>query len=233
MNEPESPYPGHRFPREIVSHAVWLYYRFALSLRDVEDLLAERGLAVSYETIRQWSRKFGLDYARRLKRKQGKLGDHWFLDEVFVKVQGKQQPLWRAVDQDGDTIDILVQSRRNRGAAKRFFLKLLKAQDTWPNRLVTDKLRSYGAAHREIMPSVPHDTRRWANNRAEASHEAVRFRERQMRGFKSGRHAQRFLSVYSVVGNLFRVGRQKVSAENYKILRNRAFKTWKQVSCAS
>ncbi len=230
MNEPELPYPGHRFPREIVSHAVWLYYRFGLSLRDVEDLLAERGIIVSYETIRHWSQKFGLEYARRLRKKQGRLGDAWFLDEVFIKIQGKQQYLWRAVDQDGDTIDILIQPHRDKKAAKRFFRRLLKAQGDWPNRLITDKLRSYGAARREIMPSVPHDTSRWANNLAEVTHEAVRFRERQMRGFKPGGHAQRFLSVFSVVGNLFRVGRQKISAANYRMLRDRSFGIWREAS---
>ncbi len=119
-------YHGHRFPREIISHAVWLYHRFCLSFRDVEDLLAERGITVSYETIRQWCRKFGTDYARTLKRREGRLGDTWYLDELFVNIQGQRQYLWRAVDQDGDVIDILVQPRRDRRAAERFFRKLLK-----------------------------------------------------------------------------------------------------------
>ncbi len=190
-------------------------------------------MIVSYETIRQWCWKFGNEYARRLKRKQGQLGDSWFLDEVFVKIQGQQQYLWRAVDQDGDTIDILVQSRRDSRAAKRCFRKLLKSQGQGPNRLVTDKLGSYRVAHRELLPSVPHDTSRWSNNRAEVSHESVRQRERQMRGFKSPGHAQRFLSVHGVVGNLFRVGRQKVKAENYRFLRGRSFEIWQQVTTAA
>ncbi len=147
-------YRGHRFPPEIISHAVWLYHRFCPSFRDVEDLLAERGVTVSYETIRQWCRKFGTDYARKLKRRVGRLGDTWFLDELFVTIQGKRQYLWRAVDQDGDAIDILVQPRRDRRAAERFFRKLLKGQGAEPLRLVTDKLRSYGAAHRTTMPSI-------------------------------------------------------------------------------
>lgn len=151
---------------------------------------------------------------------------------MFVKIQGRQQYLWRAVDQDGDVIGILIQSRRDRRAAKRFFRKLLREQGCVPNRLVTDKLKSYSAAHREIMPTVPHDTGRWANSRAEVSHEAVRFRERQMRRFKSAGQALRFLSVHGVVGNLFRIGRQKVSAENYRLLRDRSFETWRQASCA-
>jgi putative transposase len=189
MTGSTSSYHGHRFRPVIISHAVWLYYRFSLSFRDVEDLLAERGIIVSYEAIRQWCGKFGSEYARRLKKKAGRLGDFWYLDEVFVKIQGQQQYLWRAVDQDGDVIDILVQSRRNARAAKRFFRKLLKTQGQGPSHLVTDQLGSYRVAHREMMPSVTHETSRRSNNRAEVSHEAVRQRERQMRKFKSAGHA--------------------------------------------
>ena len=167
-------YRGYRFPPEIISHAVWLYHRFCLSLRDVEDLLAERGITVSYETIRHWCQTFGPDYARRLRRRRGRMGDTWYLDELFVKIQGRRQYLWRAVDQDGDVIDILVQSRRDRRAAARFFRKLLKAQGRVPQRLITDKLLSYGAAHRIVMPSVVHSTRQYENNRAEVSHEPTR-----------------------------------------------------------
>ena len=147
-------YRGYRFPPEIISHAVWLYHRFCLSFRDVEDLLAERGIMVSYETIRQWSRKFGPEFARTLKRRQGRLGDTWHLDEVFVNIRGQQHYLWRAVDQDGDVIDLLLQPRRDRRAAERFFRKLLKGQGCVPRKMVTDKLRSYAAAHRTIMPVV-------------------------------------------------------------------------------
>ncbi len=174
-------YYGHRFPAEIISHSVWLYHRFCLSFRDVEDLLAERGVEVSYESIRKWCNRFGPDYARKLKKRRGQLGDTWFLDEVFVTIGGQLQYLWRAVDQDGDTIDILVQKRRNKRAAKRFFRKLLKGQCASPRRMVTAKLKSYWAAKREVMPSVPHCTDRYANNRAELSHEPTRLRERQMR----------------------------------------------------
>ncbi len=225
-------YRGHRFPPEIISHAVWLYHRFCLSFRDVEDLLAERGVTVSYETIRQWCRKFGSDYARTLKRRAGRLGDTWFLDELFVTIQGKRQYLWRAVDQDGDAIDILVQPRRDRRAAERFFRKLLKSQGAEPLRLVTDKLRSYGAAHRTTIPSVRHDTRQYANNRAEVSHQPTRQRERQMRRFKSPGQAQRFLSAHAVIHNLFRVGRHLVSSVNHRALRDRSFGVWRQVTCA-
>jgi putative transposase len=166
MSNDRQRYHRHRFPPEIISHAVWLYHRFGLSLRDVEDLLAERGITVSYEAIRYWCAKFGPDYARRLRRLRGRLGDTWFLDEVFVTIQGQRHYLWRAVDQDGEVIDILVQQRRDARAARRFFRKLLKGQGGEPRWLVTDKLRSYGAAHRSVMPPVEHVTARYANNRA-------------------------------------------------------------------
>ncbi len=174
MTPPTLSYSGYRFPPEIISHAVWLYHRFCLSFRDVEDLLAERGVTVSYEAIRQWCQTFGLDYARRLRRRQGRLGDTWHLDELFVTIQGRRQYLWRAVDQDGDVIDILVQSRRDRRAAARFFRKLLKGRGREPRRLITDKLCSYAVAHRTVMPSVVHSTRRYENNRAEVSHQPTR-----------------------------------------------------------
>ncbi len=166
----ESLYRGHRFPPEIISHAVWLYHRFTLSFRDVEDLLAERGITVSYEAIRFWCQKFGPGYARSLRRKQGRLGDTWFVDEVFVKIRGQLHYLWRAVDQDGDVIDILVTKRRNKHAAKGFFRRALKHQGKPPWQLVTDKLKSYPAAHREVFPSVLHRTGQYENNRAEVSH---------------------------------------------------------------
>ena len=174
MSTPSTRYRRHRFPPQIISHAVWLYHRFSLSFRDVEDLLAQRGVEVSYETIRRWCLKFAPSYAANGKRRQPRLGDIWHLDEVFVRISGRQQYLWRAVDQDGDVIDILVQARRDQRAAKRFLRKLVKGEGGEPIRLVTDKLRSYGPAHREIMPSVLHDTRQYANNRAEVSHLSAR-----------------------------------------------------------
>ena len=196
-------YRGYRFPPEIISHAVWLYHRFGLSFRDAEDLLAQRGILVTYETIRHWCQIFGLAYARRLRHRRGRMGDTWYLDELFVTIQGRQQYLWRAVDEDGDVIDILVQSRRNRRAAIRFFRKLLKGEGREPRRLITDKLRSYGAARRTVMPSVVHVTDQYANNRAEVSHQPTRQRERQMRRFKSAAHMQRFVSVHGLVQNLW------------------------------
>ena len=225
-------YRGYRFPAEIISHAVWLYHRFCLSFRDVEDLLAQRGATVSYETIRHWCQTFGVDYARQLRRRRGMMGDTWFLDEVFVTIHGRRQYLWRAVDQDGDLLDILVQSRRDRRAAVRFFRKVLKGQGRSPHRLITDKLRSYSVAHRTVMPSVVHRTRQYENNRAEVSHQPTRQRERQMRRFTSAAHALRFLSVHGLVQNLFRVGRHLLRAVHHRSLRTRSFRVWDEVTCA-
>jgi len=193
--------------------------------------VTERGITVSYETIRQWRRKFGVEYARKLRRRGGRLGNTWCLDELFVTIQGQRQYLWRAVDQDGDVTDILVQPRRDQRAAERFFRKLLKGQEREPRRLVTDKLRSYEAARRTLMASVVHDTERYANNRAEVSHEPVRQRERQMRGFKSVAQAQRFWSVHGVIQNLFRVGRHLLRSVNHRLLRSRSFLVWQEVTC--
>ncbi len=225
-------YHGYRFPPEIISHAVWLYHRFGLSFRDAEDLLAQRGITVTYETIRQWCRNFGPAYARTLRRRRGRMGDTWHLDELFVTLQGRQHYLWRAVDEDGDVLDILVQSRRNRRAAIRFFRKLLKRQGCVPRRLITDKLQSYPAAHRTVMPSVVHRTDQYLNNRAEVSHQPMRQRERQMRRFKSAAQLQRFASVHGVVQNLFRVGRHLLRAAHHRLLRTRALVEWEAVTCA-
>ena len=232
MTSQSPSYRGYRFPPAIISHAVWLYYRFGLSFRDVEDLLAERGTTVTYEAIRLWCLRFGLDYARRLRHRRGRQGDTWYLDELFVRIQGRQQYLWRAVDEDGDVLDILVQSRRNRRAATRFFRKLLKRQGSEPRRLITDKLRSYSAAHRTVMPSVIHSTRQYENNRAEVSHQPTRQRERQMRRFKSAAQLQRFAAVHGVVQNLFRVGRHLLRAVHHRSLRTLSFRVWHEVTCA-
>jgi len=178
-------YKRHRFPPYIISYAVWLYYRFNLSHRDIEDLLAERGIIVNREAIRLWCIKFGALYARRLKRKRRGYGDAFFIDEVFVKINGKQHYLWRAVDQDSKVVDVFLQAKRDGAAAKRFFRRLLRSHGSEPRKIVTDKLLSYGVAHRELMPDVIHDTSQYANNRAEQSHEVTRVRERGMRRFKS------------------------------------------------
>jgi len=231
MKTQPNSYKGYRYSGEIISHTVWLYHRFTLSFRDIEDLLAERGIVVTYETIRQWCQKFGLNYAKNLRKKQQRLGDTWFMDEVFLNIKGQRQYLWRAVDQDGDVVDILVQSRRNKKAALKFFRKMLKSQGT-PRKIVTDKLRSYGAARKEVMPSVIHCQDQYANNRAEGSHQPTRQQERQMRGFKSPGQAQRFLAVHCQVHNLFNVGRHLLKARHYRMFRARSFDTWQQVTCA-
>ena len=215
---------GVRFPRPT--------HRICLSFRDAEDLLAQRGITVSYEAIRQWCQTFEPEYAHALRRHRGRMGDTWYLDELFVNIQGRQHYLWRAVDEDGDVIDILVQSRRDRHAAARFFRKLLKGQGREPRRLITDKLRSYSAAHRAVMPSVVHSTQQYENNRAEVSHQPTRQRERQMRRFKSARHVQRFLSVHGLVLNLFRVGRHLLRATHHRVLRTHSFCVWDEVTCA-
>lgn len=163
-------YKNHRFPIEIISHAVWLYFRFCLSFRDVEELLSERGVIVTYEAIRKWCRKFGQQYANQLRRRRPRPGDKWHMDEVFLTIKGEHHYLWRAVDQDGNVLDILVQRRRNKQAAKKFLRKLLKGLTYVPLVIVTDKLKSYGAAKREILPGVEHRQHRYLNNRAENSH---------------------------------------------------------------
>ena len=219
-------YKRHRFPAEIIQHAVWLYYRFNLSCRNIEDLLAERGIEVSYESIRCWCNKFGPKYARRLKRRHAGYGDSFYIDEVFVKIDGKQRYLWRAIDQDGEVIDVFVQHRRDGKAAKRFFMRLLKTSQDEPRKIVTDKLRSYGVAHRELIPNSLHDTSQYANNRAELSHQPTRVRERGMRRFKSMKQAQRFLTIHAAIYNLFNLGRHLVSAKNYRLFRMRAFASW-------
>ena len=218
----------HRFPPDIISYAVWVYYRFNLSYRDVEDLLAERGVVVSREAIRSWCIKFGAIYTRRLKKSHRGFGDTFFLDEVFVKINGKQHYLWRAVDQDGEVVDVFLQSRRNGAAAKRFFKRLLHRHGGEPRKIVTDKLRSYGVAHRELTPEAIHNTTQYANNRAEQSHETTRVRERVMRRFKSVGQAQRFLNAHASVSNLFNLGRHLISANHYRDLREVAFKEWER-----
>src|SRR5919197_5302577 len=208
-------YKNHRFPGEISSHGVWLYYRFTLSYRDVQELLFERGVTVSHEAIRKWCRKFGQDYANRLRRRRPRPGDKWHLDEVFLMINGERHYLWRAVDQDDNVLDILVQSGRNNKAAKKFFRKLLKGLTYVPRVIITDKLKSYGAAKQEILPGVEHRQHRYLNNRAENSHQPTRQRERRMQGFKSPGQAQRFLSAYGPIAQHFRPRPHHLSAPAY------------------
>jgi putative transposase len=204
-------YKGHRYPVEIINHCVWLYFRFPLSFREVEELMLVRGVAVSYETIRRWCAKFGQAYANQLRRRRPRY-------------------LWRAVDQHGNVLDVLVQSRRNAAAAKRFFRKLLKGLRYVPRVLVTDKLGSYQVAHRELMSSVEHRRSRYLNNRAENSHQPTRQRERAMKRFKSSRHAQRFLSAFSGISAHFRPRRHLLSATEWRTEMADRFAVWRQVT---
>ncbi len=223
-------YSGYRFPAEIISHAVWLYFRFALSYRDVEELLAERGVIVTDETVRQWCRKFGQTYANALRQRRPRPGDKWHLDEVFVSINGVQQYLWRAVNQDGNVLDILVQRRRDTRAAVKFLRKLLKGLAFVPRVLITDKLASYSAAKRDVLPSVEHRQHKRLNNRAENSHQPTRERERRMRRFKSPGHAQRFLAAYGPIAAHFRPRRHRLTADAYRETRQERFATWRAVT---
>ena len=219
-------YKRHQFPPDIISYGGWIYFRFNLSHRDIEDLLAERGIIVSREAIRLWCIKFGAIYTRRLKRKHRGYGDTFFIDEVFVTIKGKQHYLWRAVDQDGEVVYVFLQRKRDGAAAKRFFKRLLRSHGGELRKIVTDKLRSYGVAHRELMPDVIHDSSQYANNRAEQSHEPTRVRKRVMRRFKSTGQVQRFLGAHATVYNLFNLGRRLVRVEHYRNLRGGAFAEW-------
>jgi putative transposase len=223
-------YKNHRFPSEIISHGVWLYYRFTLSYRDVQELLFARGIDVTHEAIRQWCRKFGQEYANQLKHRRARPGDKWPLDEVFLTINGQRHYLWRAVDQDDNVLDILVQSRRNKHAAKKFFRTLLKGLRYIPRVIITDKLKSYGAAKREILPGVEHRQSRYLNNRCENSHRPTRQREYRMQGFKSARHAQRFLSAYGPIAQHFRPRRHRLSASAYRTEMKNRFASWAEVT---
>ncbi|MET8331177.1 IS6 family transposase [Streptomyces sp. NPDC005181] len=223
-------YKGHRYPVEIISHCVWLYFRFPLSFREVEELMLARGVIVSHEPVRRWCRKFGQAYANALRRRRLRPGDKWHLDEVFIKINGEQKYLWRAVDADGNVLDILVQNRRDKAAARRFFRRLLKETGSVPRVVVTDKLRSYGAALREVMPSVEHRSHKGLNNRAENSHQPTRQRERAMKGFRSVGGAQRFLAAFSGISPHFRPGRHHRTAPDHRLEMTVRFTIWNQIT---
>ncbi|QRM33765.1 IS6 family transposase [Microvirga sp. VF16] len=232
MSKPVS-YKRHRFPPQIIAHAVWLYFRFPLSLRLVEEMLLERGVLVSYETVRRWALKFGPSYARRLRRKTPSPRDIWHLDEVVVTIAGRTHWLWRAVDQDGYVLDEIVQTRRDTKAAKRLLKRLLKKQGCPPRRLITDKPGSYAAARRQILPAVEHRSHKGLNNRAENSHLPLRRRERGMQGFRSPGGLQRFVSVFSAVRNLFVPSRSHRSALATHRHRLDAMAAWKSAACVA
>jgi transposase-like protein len=219
-------YARHQFPPSVIQHAVWLYLRFQLSLRDVEDLLAERGLDVSYETVRRWVTKFGTVYAKRLRAGRPKPVGRWHLDEMFVSIGGRPMYLWRAVDAEGEVLDILVQRRRDKRTALKVLRKLLKKQEMSPEAIVTDKLRSYGAALRSLGLQRRHVTGGRSNNRAENSHQPLRRRERSWLGFKDPGSTQRFLSAHAAVYNTFNVQRHLISRRTLRNFRATAFAQW-------
>jgi putative transposase len=235
MNTPAFPdhYKHHRFPAESIRHGVWLYFRFCLSYRDVEALLFARGIIVTYEAIRKWCRTCGQPYANQLRRRRPRPGDTWHLDEVCLTIGGERHDLWRAVDQDGHVLDILMQRRRDKNAAKRFFRKLLKGLTYVPRVIITDKLKSYGAAKREMLPGVEHRQHRYLNNRVEHSHQPTRQRERRMQGFKSSGHAQRFLSAYGPIAPHFRPRRHRLSAPEYRQEMAQRFQIWQEITGTS
>ena len=220
-------YSGYRFPPEIINRAVWLYLRFTLSFRDVEDLLAERGIGLSYETVRRWVNHFGPAIASDLRKRRPKPHTTWHLDEVCLKIDGRLVYLWRAVDAEGEVLDVLVQAKRDKHAALKLMRKLLRKYGFVPDRLITDDLRSYGAAARDLGISHRHERGRWRNNRAENSHQPTRRRERKMQGFKSLGSAQRFLSTHAAVYNTFNVQRHLTSASTHRSFRAAAMDTWR------
>ena len=226
-------YQRHRFHPDIIRQAIWLYFRFTMSYRDVEDLLAERGIDVSYETVRRWVHKFGREYSRRIRMRRGPAFDVWHLDEVFVNIGGKEMYLWRAVDGEGEVLDVLVQKRRNKRAALKLLRKLLRNQRVRPTKIVTDKYRSYRAAMRELDLAHLHETGHRLNNRAESSHVPTRRRERKLQRFKSPASAQMFLSTFGSIYNLFNVCRHLISRRTLRTLRSNAMAEWLLVTTAA
>src|SRR5271168_3598521 len=229
----EISYSGYRFPPEIIHQAIWLYLRFTLSFRDVEDLLAERGIVVSYETVRRWVNHFGPTIAADLRKRRPKPHATWHLDEVYLKIGGRVVYLWRAVDAEGEVLDVLVQSRRNKQAALKLMRKLLKQYGFVPDQLITDDLRSYAAAAHNLGIGARHERGRRKNNRIENSHQPTRRRERKMQRFKSSGSAQKFLSAHAAVYNTFNVQRHLTSAQSHRVLRAAAMSTWREVVAAA
>src|SRR5437762_9678602 len=219
-------YRRHRSPPALIQHAIWLYLRFTLSYRDVEEVLAQRGLDISYETVRRWVLKFGPLIARNLRQRRPRPSARWHLDEMVVRIAGRRMYLWRAVDHEGEVLDMLVQRRRDKRAALRLIRKLLRKQGFVPRLLTTDKLGSYGSAFRHLRLTCPHEQGLRANNRAENSHQVVRRRERKMQRFKSARSAQRFLSIHAAVHNTFNLQQHLISRSTLRSFRAEATARW-------
>ena len=216
---------GFRFPREVISYAIWAYHRFALSTADVEDLLAERGVVVSREAIRLWVNRFGHHFASCIKRDRPRAADKWHLDEVVISIRGEKYWLWRAVDANGDVLDILVQKHRNAKAANRFFRRLVDRFGE-PRVVITDKLKSYIKPIKTVAPNADHRAHKGLNNRIEGSHRPTRKREKIMGKFKSPGHAQRFLETHDQLTTIFRPRRYRLSAKSYRHARSDAADLW-------
>lgn len=223
-------YDRHRFHPSIIKHAVWLYFRFTLSYRDIECLMAQRGLDISYETIRRWVHKFGLQYAHTIRKSRGNVSSTWHLDEVFIRTRKDRYYLWRAVDDEGEVLDILVQKRRNKKAALKLMRRLLKNHITRPRSIVTDRLKSYSSALRELGINRLHVMGGRSNNRAENSHLPIRRREKKMQRFKSQKSAQKFLSAYGPIYNLFNFQRHLIPRSSLRKFRQNAFDEWNVVT---
>jgi len=227
-------YKRHRFPPETIRLAVWLYFRFTTSLRDVEEMLAERGIDVSYETVRCWANKFGSAIAANIRRARGRADSVWHLDEMVVRINGARMFMWRAVDKEGEVLDVLVQKRRNKAAALKLLRKLLRNQGYVPDSIVTDGLKSYPAAMKKLGCLQRHRPGRLRdNNRVENSHLPVRRRERKMQRFKSQGHAQRFVSTHSAIYNTFNLQRHLVSRKTLRTFRATAIAEWNAASAAA
>ena len=219
-------YHGYRYPPDVIQRAVWLYLRFTLSLRDVEDFLAERGVNVTYETIRCWVDKFGQQIARQIRSARPKPTSRWHLDEMFVSIGRRQMYLWRAIDDEGEVLDVLLTSKRDKLSALRLMRKLLRKHGVMPTTIVTDRYRAYGAAFADMALRIDHVRDKRANNRIESSHVPVRRRERKLQGFKSARSAQRFLSMHAATYNLFNTGRHLITARTHRRFRAEALSAW-------
>ncbi|GJD66725.1 IS6 family transposase [Methylobacterium frigidaeris] len=226
-------YARHQFPPEIIRHAVWLYLRFTLGYRDVEELLAERRIETTYESVRRWVIKFGPVFARNLRRLRPRPTSTWHLDEMVVSIQGRRMYLWRAVDAEGEVLDLLVQPRRDKKAAVKLMRKLIRKLGFAPEELVTDKLGSYGAARRELRLCCRHEQGLQKNNRAENSHQPVRRRERKQQGFKSPGSAQRFLSMHATTYNTFYVQRHLIPRRTPRQFRAEAADAWQKATTAA
>ncbi|KZZ21019.1 transposase, partial [Sulfitobacter sp. HI0082] len=216
---------GFRYPREIIAYAVWAYHRLALSTADVEDLLAARGVIVSREAIRLWVNRFGQHFANCIRRDRPRPNNKWHMDEVVITIRGKKHWLWRAIDADGDVLDILVQARRNAKAAKRFFQRLV-SQFGEPRVIITDKLRSYIKPVKTLTPNADHRAHKGLNNAIKVSHRPTRKREKIFGKFKSHRQAQRFLAAHDQINLLFRPRRYQLNATSYRHARSDAFSLW-------